>query len=300
MSALRSAPHAAAPPRRIGGFTLIEMLIAAVMFGVLGLAATNFMLRHGAAVSRTSEVAAAQQGVRASVERIAADIRVVGQGLNFYDIQVPDMIVPNDGTVGVNTFKDNAISLIAIPDPTNPNNTLALDATVVGNGSVGDTQVTFATGANMTGLATGERLIFFDPNTGNSQVVAITSISGLDVQFTADALIYQFAATGSSPATAIKLNEVRYRVQTVAGVPFLQRKVNRGAWIRFIEGITSLKFTYYDTGGNPFTPSTKAQRRDIMRIAVEAEGIQMRLGTANERRAYVKLTTSAVPRNMLP
>jgi len=283
-----------------GGFTLVEMLIAMVMFSVMGLVATNFMIKQTAAVSRSSEMAAAEQGVRATVERIASDIRVVGQGLNFYDIQVPDMIVPNDGTVGVNSFQSNAISLIAIPDPTDPSNQLALAAGVVGNGNVGDTQITVDSTANLTGLATGERLILFDPNSGNSQVVAITTIAGSVIQFTADPLIFQFSATGTTPSLAIKLNEVRYRVQTLAGMPFLQRKVNRGAWVRFIEGITSLKFTYFDGNGTPFTPTTKVGRRSIQRVAVEAEGVQMRLGSANERRGHIKLTTSAVPRNMLP
>lgn len=286
--------------RESRGFTLVEMLIAIVMFGLLGFIATQFMVRQTQSMSRTTEVAAAQQGVRAAIERIATDIRVVGQGLNFYDLQVPDMIVPNDGTVSVNTFRSNAISLIAIPDPTDPSNQLALSPAVVGNGNVGDTKITVATGASLTGLASGERLILFDPNTGNSQVVAITSISGQEINFTGDPLIYQFSATGTTPSMAIKLNEVRYRIRTVAGVPFLERKINRGAWVRFIEGITDLRFTYYDAGGNVITPNSQAARRAIQRVEVEAEGVQLRLGSPTERRARIKLTTSAVPRNMLP
>lgn len=290
----------ASPRRGPQGFTLVEMLIALTMFVVIGTAATGFMIRQSAAMSRQTEVAAAQQGVRAAIERIGTDIRVVGQGLNFYDIQVPDMIVPNDGTSGVNTFQNDAISLIAIPDPTDPSNQLALAAGVVGNGNVGDTQITVDSMANTTGLAAGERLILFDPNTGNSQVVAITAMSGNVIQFSADTLVYQFPATGSSPARAIKLNEVRYRVGTVSGLPFLQRKVNRNPWVRFIEGITSLRFTYFDGNGNQITPMTQAARRSIQRVVVEGEGIQMRLGSGSERRAHVTLTTSAVPRNMLP
>ena len=48
------------------GFTLVEMLTAMVMFAALGLVATNFMLKQGAAVARTTEVASATQGVRAA------------------------------------------------------------------------------------------------------------------------------------------------------------------------------------------------------------------------------------------
>jgi len=282
------------------GFTLIEMLISLVMFSAVGLVAVGFMLKQGAALTRSTEVTAAQQGVRASLERIAGDIRVVGQGLNFYDIHVPDMIVPNDGTVSVNTFTDDAISLIAIPDPSDPTNQLTLDPAVAGNGNVGSTSITVTTGSNLTGLAAGERLILFDPNTGNSQVVALTGIAGQVLQFTADPLTYQFSAVGATPAGAIKLNEVRYRVSTVSGMPFLERKVNRGAWVRFIEGISSLEFTYFDANGNTFTPSTQAQRRDIRRISVAVDGVQLRLAAGGERRAHVVLTTSAVPRNLLP
>ena len=282
-----------------GGFTLVEMLMALVMFSVVGLVSMQFMTRQSAAFNRTNEVAAAQQGVRAAVERIGSDIRVVGQGLNFYDIQVPDMIVPNDGTVGVNTFRNDAISLIAIPDPSDPSNQLTLDPTVNGNGNVGDTDVTVTVGSDLSGLAAGERLILFDPNTGNSQVVALTGIVGQKVQFANDPLTFQFAATGSTPSRALKLSEVRYRVKTTGGLSYLERKINRGAWVRFIEGITRLTFTYYDSNGNAFTPGTQVGRRDIRRVAVEIEGVQLRMGSGSERRAHVILTTSAVPRNML-
>jgi len=292
----------ARPAARRGarGFTLVEMLIALVMFSVVGLASMRFMIQQSAGFNRTNELAAAQQGVRTAVERIASDIRVVGQGLNFYDIQVPDMIVPNDGTVGVNTFKNDAISLIAIPDPSDPSNQLTLDPAVVGNGSVGDTEVTVTVASDLSGLAAGERLILFDPNSGNSQVLALTGIAGQVLKFANDPLTFQFVATGSTPARALKLSEVRYRVKTTGGLPFLERKINRDAWIRFVEGITRLTFTYYDGNGTPFTPGTQTTRRDIRRIAVEIEGIQLRLGAGSERRAHVTLTTSAVPRNMLP
>ncbi len=283
------------------GFTLVEMLIALVMFSVIGLAATNFMIKQSQFMGRTAEVSSAQQGVRAAADRIAQDIRVVGQGLNFYQIQLPDMIVPNDGSVGVNVFQPNAISLIGIPDPTDPSNQLALASGVVGNGNVGDTQITVDSAANLTGLAVGERLILFDANSGNSQVVALTGIAGFDLQFIADTLIYQFSSSGSTPARAIKLNEVRYRQRTVNGTPFLERKVNRGAWQRFIEGIIALDFNYYDPAGTEMTTvTTKNQRRNIQEVILEVEGIQLRLSGGGQNRAYVKMRTSAVPRNMVP
>ncbi|MCG8466938.1 MAG: type II secretion system GspH family protein [Gemmatimonadetes bacterium] len=287
--------------KRARGFTLVEMLIALVMFSVIGLAATNFMMKQSQFMGRTSEVASAQQGVRAAADRIATDVRVVGQGLNFYQIQLPDMIVPNDGTVGVNVHQSNAISLIGIPDPTDPSNQLAMASGVVGNGDVGDTQITVDSTANLTGLAIGERLILYDPNSGNSQVVALTGIVGFDLQFTGDTLIYQFPAGGTTPARAIKLNEVRYRQRTVGGTPFLERKVNRDAWQRFIDGIVTLDFKYYDPTGTEMTSiTTKTQRRNIHEVRVEVEGIQLRLGSGGENRAHVKYRSSAVPRNMIP
>jgi len=283
------------------GFTLVEMMIALVMFSVIGLAATKFMLDQSRFMSRAAEVSSARQGVRAAADRIAQDIRVVGQGLNFYQIQLPDMIVPNDGSVGVNTFQTNAISLIGIPDPTDPSNQLALASGVVGNGNVGDTQITVDSAANLSGLAVGERLILFDANSGNSQVVTLTGVAGFDLQFIADTLIYQFSSGGATPARAIKLNEVRYRQRTVGGTPFLERKVNRGPWQRFIEGIVLLDFKYFDPAGTQMTTvTTQTQRRSIQRVVLEVEGIQLRLGGGGERRAYVNMRTSAVPRNMVP
>jgi prepilin-type N-terminal cleavage/methylation domain-containing protein len=281
---------------RIAGFTLIEMLIAIFVFGLITIVATRFMVRQTSAVNRTTEVANAQQNVRAALSRLSSDMRVVGQGLNFYDIQVPDMIVPNDGSSPVGTFRDDQISLISIPDPTVASARFQLNGGFPNNGDVGSTSVRAAGSSDLSGLGPGERIILFDGNTGNSQVVTLTGISGKDLSFASDPLIYPFPPVST---TVLKLNEVRYRVSTSSGIPFLERKVNQGAWVRFIEGISRIQFIYYDDMGNTLSPTTQAQRRSIRRVDVEVEGIQLRLTTGGDRRAHITLSSSVVPRNML-
>lgn len=270
------------------------------MFAVIGVAMTRFMIEQSSAMSRGNEVTSARQNVRAALHRISADIRLVGQGLNFYDLQVPDLIVPNDGSVSVGTYTDNSISLISIPDPSDPNNMMALDPGVPNNGQIGSTAVDVDPGSSLAGVAIGERIILFDPNSGNSQVVTLTNINGLTLEFLNDALVFNFPAIGLSPANLLKLNEVRYRVNVSGPIPWVERKVNNGNWTRYVEGVSAIRFDYFNSLGNSFTPTTQAARRDIRRIDVDITGVALRLSRGAERRASLSLTSTVVPRNMLP
>lgn len=281
------------------GFTLVEMLIALLIFSVMASAAVAFLIEQTASMNKTSEVTAAQQNVRTALHRISSDVRLVGQGLNAYNIQVPDMIVPNDGSVSVGTFTNNSISLISIPDPTDPTNVIALDPGVANNGDQASTSVQVTASSDLSGLSAGERLIFFDPNSANSQVVTLTGMSGVTLQFNGDPLIFNFPAVGSTPTQLLKLNEVRYRVSGGSGIPFAERKINRGLWVRYIEGITQLQFAYFDPTGAQITPTTKAGRRSIRRVEITVTGTQLRFGKGGERAALVTLFSSVVPRNMI-
>jgi hypothetical protein len=271
-------------------------MISMIIFSLAGAMATAFMLQQATTMNKANEVAASHQNARAAMSRIAGDIKVVGQGLNLYDIQVPDMIVPNDGTSSVGTFTTSAISLISIPAT---GNQIALDPGPPGNGDMASTSVTAAAGADLTGLAPGERIVLFDPNTGNSQVVALTNINNLDLEFTGDPLLFDFPNMGGSPAIVLKLNEVRYRLSSGSGPRFIERKANQGPWVRYIEGIERLQFTYYDATGAVITPTTQPERRAIRRVGVVVDAVQLRRVSGNERIATVTLTSSAVPRNML-
>lgn len=286
-------------PRRLHGFTLVELLVAMVIFGVIGTAAMRFLLNQSAFFNRQTEMLAVRQNTRAALNRLSSDIRLVGQGLNNYDIQVPDLIVPNDGTVSVNTFTTTGLSLISIPDPA-VSTAVLLDPGVAGNGSVGDTDVTLDGGSDMTGIVTGARLILFDPNSGNSQVVTLTTVSSFQVFFSADPLVFAFPATGGNPSQVLKLNEVRFRVNSGSGIPFMERKVDSGNWVHFVEGISVLQFAYFDSNDQSFTPSTAAQRRDIRRIEITVTGVPVRKSSGHETSGQLTLVSSVVPRNMLP
>jgi prepilin-type N-terminal cleavage/methylation domain-containing protein len=281
------------------GFTMVELLVAMVIFGVIGTAAMKFLLNQSAFFNHQTEMLAVRQNTRAALNRLSSDIRLVGQGLNNYDIQVPDLIVPNDGTVSVNTYTTTGISLISIPDPA-VSAAVVLDATVAGNGGVGDTDVTLDGASDMTGIVTGARIILFEPNSGNSQVVTLTSVSSFQVFFNADPLVFSFPATGGNPSQVLKLNEVRFRVNSGSGIPFMERKVDSGNWVHFVEGISTLTFAYFDPNGQSFTPSTAAQRRDIRRIEITITGVPVRKGSGHEASSSLTLTSSVVSRNMLP
>lgn len=282
------------------GFTLVELLAALVVFGILATATTKFLISQTAAVTKGVEVVNARQNVRAALHRLSSDIRVVGQGLNFHDLRVPDLIVPNDGSVPVNTFTSSAISLISLPDPSTAGSRLELDPGTAGNGDAGSEEVTVVAGSDLSGLEAGVRVILFDPNSGASQVVTLSAVAGTTLEFTGDPLVFDFPATGSDPSEVLKLDEVRFRLNQGGAIPFLERKVDDGAWVRYIEGIQDLTLTYFDSDGNEFTPTTQQQRRDIRRIDVSVTGVVLRLSGAGDERSRVTMSSTVVPRNMLP
>lgn len=295
---VRNRPGAPHPWR--GGFTLVELLIVLIVFGLVSAAATRFLLRQSESLARGSEVTNVRQNTRAALHRLSSDIRLVGQGLNFYDLEVPDLIVPNDGSVAVSSYTDSTISLISIPDPSDPAKQLFLDPGVPNNGDAGSASVQLAAGSDLSGLGSGARAILFDPNTGNSQVVTLTGVVGLTLQFARDTLVFSFPPIGATPAKVLKLNEVRFRVNSQGPIPFLERKVNDGPWIRYIEGIDRIRFTYFDSIGSVLQPTTQAQRRAIRRVGISVRGVSLRLTRGTDKRSRLTLQSDVVPRNMLP
>ncbi|MFQ5890352.1 MAG: PilW family protein [Gemmatimonadota bacterium] len=306
-SRVGSRRHAVAALRGAdeGGFTLVELMLVLVIFSAIGIAATRFLLTQTAFFNRQTDMLGVRQNTRAALHRLSSDIRLVGRGLNNYDLEVPDLIVPNDGSVSVNTFTDGTISLLSIPDPAVPGVQLSLNAAVPQNGDVGSTDVAVEAGWDPSSLAAGSRLILFDPNSGNSQVVTLTAIVADTLVFANDTLVFDFPTTGSNPTRVLLLNEVRYRVNRNGDVPFLERRVDDGGWVRFVEGITDLRFSYFDESQDafaaspaPFFPSTPQERRAIKWIRVSVTGEAVRIGR-NSSRPRVTLETDVVPRNMI-
>jgi len=287
------------------GFTLVELLVALALSGIVATAAMRFLFAQTAFFNGQTEQLLIQQNTRAALHRLSSDIRLAGRGLNHYDLEIPDLIVPNDGSVSVNTFTDSTISVLSIPDPSSPGVILLLDPNISANGDAGSAQVVADSGQDLSAFVVGSRLILFDPNSGNSQVVGLTGSSGLTLSFLNDTLVYNFPATGSSPTQLLLLNEVRYRTNGSGTVSFLERRVDRGNWIRYIEGIRSIRFQYYDENADPFGsptpffPDTPAERRAIRWIRITIVGEAVR-GDTRGHRSTMTLASDVAPRNMMP
>jgi len=284
----------------------VELLVVISLLGIVMIAMTRFLFSQTNALNRQTELFAVRQDARSALHRLSSDIRLVGRGLNRYDIKVPDLIVPNDGSVSVNTYTDSTISLLSIPDPSVPGRQLVLDSLTPGNGKANSTRVVVDSSSSTAGVGNGTRVILFDPNTGNSQVVTTTSVVSDTIKFVNDTLTFTFPSTGASPSLILLLNEVRYRVNRTAGIPYLERRVNDGAWVRFIEGVANLQFAYYDSTANPFKrdptafkPDTPRKRRAIRWIRITLTGESIR-STPSGKRSRVTLNTDVAPRNMLP
>ncbi|MBA2564475.1 MAG: type II secretion system protein [Gemmatimonadetes bacterium] len=280
-----------------GGFTITELLVAIVIFAIISTAMYNLLFSQNRFFDSQEAGNATAQNTRIALKRLSNDVLLVGRGINALSLDNPDVILPNDGTVPVNTVGKDAITLLSIPNgvrrvPFAANASRAATSITVVDDSAG-----VARGLTMSAL-----VIVHDSNLTSSQVLSVASVkdNGATVSLgfvAADSLLagYPMAYSGLYP-----LNTISYRVNaTNPEKPHLERRVDSKAWEKIVPGIESLAFTYYDQANTPIVPADQGLRRQIRKVKIDMGGRSVR--ALDSKGSYLKLpmSTEITPRNMM-
>ena len=293
----RSRTAVGAPRRSRRGFTVVELLVAIILFAIVSTGMYNLLFNQNRFFDVEEATNATQQNTRIALRRVANDIMLVGRGINVLNMNNPDVVLPNDGTVSPNVVQTDAITLLSIPDGV-PNVPFAVNA------AKGARSITVAddTAGVARGLTAGDPVILQDVNQSNSQVVNVTSATDggptVTVNFAAvDSLLVQFPAATSRLYT---MNRISYRLNDDdTARPFLERRLNDGTWDKMVAGIERLSFSYFDSTSTAITPATSTQRRQIRRVRVDVGGRSVRPVDARGTRVRLDLRTDVTPRNLI-
>jgi prepilin-type N-terminal cleavage/methylation domain-containing protein len=221
------------PLRQNKGITLIELLVALAITGILLGAVYRTFIGQQKTYTSQEQVVDTQQNVRAGINRMMREIRMAGFGAS--------MVLPV--TIGGQTF-----------GPVNRDKPVAGALTIVS--AMGSTTLTAIPDTNkitVSSLTDSQGNLLFD--TGNRKYVSIggvesytiTSIVGTTLTLGGN-LTYNHAV--GTPVFGIRA--ISYQKGTVDGKPTLLRDENTGAGGQALaDNIETLQFGYLDANGNP-------------------------------------------------
>ncbi len=279
------------------GYTLMELLVAIALFGIISVAMYNLLFAQNRFFDTAEAGTATQQNTRIALKRIANDILLVGRGVNTLSLDNPDVIIPNDGTGSVNSVQSNAVTLVSIPNQV-PQVPFALFAP---RGGKSVTLVKDA-GGIAAGLNAGDLIIVHDTNFNSSQMLNVTkrTVTGNQVTVEFAAVDSLLAGYPRNTSRMYPLNTVSYRLNASDPArPHLERQLNSEPWEKMVPGVEGLTFSYYDAGDALLTPDDQAKRRQIRKVRVQIDGRSVRAVDRTGKRVKISMVTDVTPRNMM-
>jgi prepilin-type N-terminal cleavage/methylation domain-containing protein len=225
--------------KRDQGITLIELLVALVISGVLLAAVYRTFIGQQKTFVVQDQVVDMQQNMRGAINRMMTEIRMAGFG-NL------SMVLPL--TISGKTF-NNAINIdtpspgsLTILSATGGAATLTLAATI------GQSQITVSTLTDALGnplFDTGNRKYIC---VGGLESYIVNAIDNGTKTITLNAPLLFTHPTGT-PVFTIKA--FTYQVAAVSGIPTLLKDENLGDGLQpEADNIENLQFTYFDANGN--------------------------------------------------
>jgi prepilin-type N-terminal cleavage/methylation domain-containing protein len=223
------------PLRKNKGITLIELLVALVIAGILVAAVYRTFLGQQKTYTVQEQVVDMQQNVRALINRMMREIRMAGFG-NV------SMVLPV--TIGGKTYND----VVNLDTP------VAGAVTIVS--AMGSTTLTGIPSTNqitVNSLTDSQGNLLFDMGNrkyvsiGGVESYTITNIAGNTLTLSGTLTYYHRVGT---PVYGIRA--VSYQVGMVSGIPTLLRDENMGGGAQpLADNIETLQFGYLDANGNP-------------------------------------------------
>ncbi len=228
--------------RKDKGITLIELLVALVISGLLLAAAYRTFIGQQKTYVVQEQVVDMQQSVRAAINRMVTELRMSGFGNISMVLPVTFTTGTFNNVLNLNSPTAGALTIVSAVGGT---------STLTNEGGVGQTQVVVSTLTDAQGNA------LFD--TGNRKYICIggleshmiTSIDSGTKTITLDPNSpLAFYHPVGTPVYTIRA--LTYQVAPVSGIPTLLRDENMGGGAQpQADSIENLQFTYFDASGNP-------------------------------------------------
>lgn len=222
------------------GITLIELLVALVISGLLLAAAYRTFIGQQKTFVVQDQVVDMQQNMRAAINRMITELRMSGFGNVSMVLPVTFTTGTFNNVLNLNTPTAGALTIVSAVGGT---------STLTNEGGVGQTQVVVSTLTDAQGNA------LFD--TGNRKYISvggldshmITSIDSGTKTITLNGPLTFYHPVGTPVYT---IRALSYRVAVVSGIPTLLRDENMGGGAQpQADNIENLQFTYLDASGNP-------------------------------------------------
>jgi prepilin-type N-terminal cleavage/methylation domain-containing protein len=249
--------------RACKGLTLIELLVALVISGVLTAALYRTFIGQHKTYAVQEQIVDMRQNARVAISRMMREIRMAGFG-NV------SMVLPNFAA------KDGPLNNIIKPDD-NKNNVGQNDdqITIIGAfENISTLVIDHATGTNIIQLSNLPKDAF---DTGNRKYICIggleshivTNIDEIKKEVTLDGNLVNSYKSG---IPVFKIKAITYKLNLQKGVPVLERedKTDGGGGLDIAENIDNLQFRYtLDDGSESDSPADPSRIR-MVRVMVHA------------------------------
>jgi prepilin-type N-terminal cleavage/methylation domain-containing protein len=256
------------------GITLIELLVAFVISGLLLAAVYRTFINQQKTFAVQEQVVDMQQNMRAAINRMMTEIRMAGFG------NIP-MVLPV--TFGTRTFNN-----VLNPDtPTAGSltivSTIEGPATLTAAASIGQNQITVSTLTDDKGNPLFDTVNRRYISIGGLESYMITSVDNGTKTITLNGPLI-FSHSIGTPVFTIKA--LSYQVAVVNGIPTLLRDENLGDGAQpQADSIENLQFTYLNADGNPTAnPPDVRIIRVSLRARTEGQNPNLENGDGYRRR----------------
>jgi len=214
--------------RRIAGFTIIEILIAVLLAGLITSAAMALYLTQRKQLFVQEEVSDMQASIRAAMAELSTRIRMAGYN-------VPDGIQ----AISASNTNPDTITLVYDSD--------LLQGVQIEHAMPQPSAELRCDGHNLDGLNEGDWAFIYDPNTKTGEFFLVTQVQYSDhIQHNTMPLSKAYPA-GSK---VMKLNRFKYFIdRTDANHPNLMVQFDFSAPVVYAENITNLDFRYILSSG---------------------------------------------------
>ena len=256
------------------GITLIELLVALVISGLLLAAAYRTFIGQQKTFVVQEQVVDMQQNVRAAINRMVTELRMSGFGNVSMVLPVTFTTGTFNNVLNLNTPTAGALTIVSAVGGT---------SILTMEGGVGQTQVVVST------LKDGQGNDLFDTvnrryiSIGGLESYMVTSVDNGTKTITLNGPLI-FSHSIGTPVFTIKA--LSYQVAVVNGIPTLLRDENLGDGAQpQADSIENLQFTYLGADGNPtLNPPDVRIIRVSLRARTEGQDPNLENGDGYRRR----------------